>query len=287
MDSALIGSLRATLYPPTISLEDIALDISLQSIPKTECKKKFGEGSHLNDSTFASPSNEKQAEFSRGSALEEGVQLISQRLKSLIHQVQLDLKSCIVRGRSHDGCLFLANLGSLLVEDDRNEDSLGESQLFFARTCLFQNLILQYCKEDSQSQPFTILSSTRGGCNGQLRFSWNNSEESRQIELDLAILNDINLWIDYPAIYAVRNAVQHFTAGYHRRANEDLPSMRQSTHLSQPDRAKSILEALMLPNGEQILNEKLQSSNAGMANYIETVRDKEHRKYKKKLQNVL
>jgi len=271
VETALIGSLRATLYPPTVSIEDIALDLALVNTLDTDGLGKTAGGSNLTVSPNISSPHEKQADCSRASPLEEGVQLITERLKSLMHQVQVDVKGCILRVKSHDGCTFLANLGTLRVEDDCHE-SISEEDLTFARKCLFGNLALQFCKEDMQEQPITILSSTRGGCNGQLAFSWSAEEANKHCKLDLAILNDISLWVNYPAIHAVRNAVQHVTAGYCQRHDEVLPYASQSTYSSQLNRAKSILDALMLPNGEEILKEATkQSSSTQTANCLDTV----------------
>lgn len=271
VEAALIGSLRATLYPPTISIEDIALDLALDNTLDTDGGGKTAGKSHLTYSPYISSPHEKQTDCGRASPLEEGVQLITERLKSLMHQVQVDVKSCIIRVKSHDGCKFLANLGSLRVEDDCHE-SISEEDSTFARKCLFGNLALQFYEEDMQEQPITILSSTRGGCNGQLAFSWSAEDANKHCTLELAILNDISLWVNYPAIHAVRNAVQHVTAGYCRGHDEVLPYASQSTFSSQLNRARSILDALMLPNGEEILKEaSKQSLSTKTANCLDTV----------------
>ena len=205
-----------------------------------------------------------------GTAVNEGVRLISASVQSLLKKVQFEGMNLVLRVQFAKGHVLAVNVDKAMICDALDAKNRSSFTWDTAKTCSFAGLAVQLASStaaDSAVVLASISGSETSGCDGEVTLAWSKGDlekgENASASVEIGCSVGASVCFSPPALPAII-AILESDVTSSASTLEVLPAAGSSEHpmsksflVAEATSSENIVKALMLPNGERLLGQEL------------------------------
>lgn len=268
IEAVLLGKISVSLFPPGIVVEDAVVTVRQKpgwtAPPPPPAREQ--------QQVYKYPSTVRQQQETQDgtidqTAIGEGVRLIASTVRSLLQGVKAEGRGLVFRIRLATGSILTLNLDRILLEDGM---ASGSEDVFEGKKCSFSGLAVQL-DGATEGEVLGSVSWQDCECNGTILVTWPNPEgedEEGSYGVNVSLTEGATIVFSPHAIPELLAAIEHShptVSEQHQSSRAQAPSahtshpLTRSMLVAEAVSSSQIVKALMLPEGEQFLEEELSN----------------------------